>query len=222
MSTQTKKQHIIILPAELWNITILPAALWIKKVKLLSSVQLFVTPWTTRLPGRLLLASQAALSMEFSRQNYWSGLPFPSPVDLPEPGIKLGSPALQADTYCLSHQRSPIMLWIILFTIILFTLIPRTMKITFTLFLLVSMYTRLPQLYFIQMHYIVSSLLDLLFCEIPLYILYFFLKFTFILYYEMLYSILISIYHSLNLCLCILFSCILPLALWAIGLLFTI
>ena len=41
---------------------------------------------------------QAPQSMEFSRQEYWSGLPFPSPGDLPNPGIKPGSPALQADT----------------------------------------------------------------------------------------------------------------------------
>ena len=60
------------------------------KVKSLSRVQLFVTPWT--------LAYQASLSMGFSRQEYWSGVPFPSPGDLPNPGIKPGSPALQADT----------------------------------------------------------------------------------------------------------------------------
>ena len=48
-----------------------------------------VTPWT--------LACQAPLPMGFSRQEYWSGLPFPSPGDLPDPGIKPGSPALQAD-----------------------------------------------------------------------------------------------------------------------------
>ena len=45
------------------------------------------------------VAYQAPLSMEFSRQEYWSGLPGPSPEgDLPDPGIKLGSPALQADS----------------------------------------------------------------------------------------------------------------------------
>ena len=60
------------------------------KVKSLSCVQLFVTPWT--------VANQASLSMGFSRQEYWSGLPFPSPGDLPNPGIKPRSPALQADT----------------------------------------------------------------------------------------------------------------------------
>ena len=61
-----------------------------KKVKSFSCVWLFVTPWT--------VAYQAPLSMEFSRQEYWSGLPFPSPGDLPNPGIEPGSPALQADT----------------------------------------------------------------------------------------------------------------------------
>ena len=40
---------------------------------------------------------QPVLPMEFSRQEYWSGLPFPSPGDLPNPGIEPGSPALQAD-----------------------------------------------------------------------------------------------------------------------------
>ena len=56
---------------------------------MLSHVQLFLTPWTT--------AQQALLSMEFSRQEYWSGLPFPAPGDLPDPVIKptfLASPAL--------------------------------------------------------------------------------------------------------------------------------
>ena len=55
----------------------------------LSCVQLFATPWT--------VAHQAPLSMEFSRLLYWSGLPFPPPEYLPDPGIKPGSPALQAD-----------------------------------------------------------------------------------------------------------------------------
>ena len=59
------------------------------KVKSLSSVRPFVTPWT--------VAYQTPQSMEFSRQEYWSGLPFPSPGDLPDPGIKPVSPALQAD-----------------------------------------------------------------------------------------------------------------------------
>ena len=58
------------------------------KVKSLSPVQLFVTPWT--------VAYQSPPSMEFSGQEYWSGLPFPSPDDLPHPGIKAGYPVLQA------------------------------------------------------------------------------------------------------------------------------
>ena len=47
------------------------------------------------------------LSMEFSRQEYWSGLPFPSPGDVPDPGIEPGFPALQEILYCLSHQGRP-------------------------------------------------------------------------------------------------------------------
>ena len=58
-------------------------------VKLLSRVRLFATPWT--------VAHQAPLSMEFFRQEYWSGLPFPSLRDLPDPGIEPGSPTLWAD-----------------------------------------------------------------------------------------------------------------------------
>ena len=60
------------------------------KVKLLNHVRLFATPWT--------VAHQAPQSMEFSRHQYWSELPFPSPGDLPDPGIEPGSPTLQADT----------------------------------------------------------------------------------------------------------------------------
>ena len=52
------------------------------KVKSLSHIQLFATPWT--------VAYQAPPSMGFSRQEYWSGLPFPSPGDLPDPGIEPG------------------------------------------------------------------------------------------------------------------------------------
>ena len=58
-------------------------------VESLSRVQLFVSPWT--------VAHQAPLSMGFSRQEYWSGLPGPPPGDLPNPGIDPRSPALQAD-----------------------------------------------------------------------------------------------------------------------------
>ena len=60
-----------------------------KKVKSLSLVRFFVTPWTA--------AYQAPPSMGFSRQAYWSGLPFPSPGDLPDPGTEPRSPTLQAD-----------------------------------------------------------------------------------------------------------------------------
>ena len=53
------------------------------------------------------VARQAPLSMEFSRQEYWSGLPCPSPVTLPNPGIEPRSPALQTDSLPLSRQGSP-------------------------------------------------------------------------------------------------------------------
>ena len=69
---------------------------------MLGRVRIFETPWT--------VAHQAPLSMKSSRQEYQSGLPFPPPVDLPNPGIKPSSPAspaLQADSLPLSHQRSP-------------------------------------------------------------------------------------------------------------------
>ena len=59
------------------------------KVKSLSCVRLFATPWT--------VAYQAPPSMGFSRQECWSGLPFPSLGDLPDPGIEPGSPALRGD-----------------------------------------------------------------------------------------------------------------------------
>ena len=61
-----------------------------KSEKSLSRVQIFATPWT--------VAHQAPPPMEFSRQEYWSGLPFPSPGDLPDLGIEPRSPTLQADT----------------------------------------------------------------------------------------------------------------------------
>ena len=57
-------------------------------------------PWT--------VAYQAPLSMEFSRQDYWSGLPFLSPGDLPNPGNELGSPASQADSLPSEPPRKPI------------------------------------------------------------------------------------------------------------------
>ena len=69
------------------------------KVKSLSRVGLFVTPWT--------VAHQAPPSMGFSRQEYWSGLPFPSPGDLPDPGIEPRSRALQADSLPVESPGKP-------------------------------------------------------------------------------------------------------------------
>ena len=60
------------------------------KVKSLSCVRLFATLWT--------VAHQASQSVGFSRQEYWNGLPFPSPGNLPDPGIEPRSPALQANS----------------------------------------------------------------------------------------------------------------------------
>ena len=65
----------------------------------LSHVQLTETPWT--------VARQAPLSMGFSKQEYWSGLPFPSPGDLPNPGIKPRSPAWKADSLPSEPPGSP-------------------------------------------------------------------------------------------------------------------
>ena len=72
---------------------------WASETQLLlfSHVRLFVTPWTV---------AHQALSMGFPRQEYWSGLPCPSPRDLPHQGIKPVSPALQAGSLPLSHLGS--------------------------------------------------------------------------------------------------------------------
>ena len=67
------------------------------KLKSLSCVLLFATPWT--------VAYEIPPSMEFSRQEYWSGLPFPSPGSLPHPGIEPGSPILQADAFTIWATR---------------------------------------------------------------------------------------------------------------------
>ena len=69
------------------------------KVKSLSHVQLFATPWT--------VAHQAPPSKGFSRQEYWSGSPFPSPGDLPDPGIEPKSPTLQADALTSEPPGKP-------------------------------------------------------------------------------------------------------------------
>ena len=70
------------------------------KVKSLSHVGLYATPWT--------VAYQAPRPMGFSRQEYWSGLPFPSPGDCPDPGIKPGSPTLEADALTSEPPGKPI------------------------------------------------------------------------------------------------------------------
>ena len=71
-----------------------------------SRVWLFATPWT--------IAPEAPLSMGFSRQDYWSGLAFPTPGDLPNPGIQPESPVsptLQVHSLPLSHQGKPQHMW---------------------------------------------------------------------------------------------------------------
>ena len=68
----------------------------------LSRVQLFVTPWA--------VAHQAPLSMDFYRQEYWSGYPFPSPGDLPNPGIEPRSPALLVDFLLSDPTGKPVCL----------------------------------------------------------------------------------------------------------------
>ena len=70
-------------------------------MKLLSGVQLFETPWTVAYP--------APPSMDFSRQDYWIGLPFPSPGDLPDSGIKPRSPTLQAEAFPSEPPGKPVL-----------------------------------------------------------------------------------------------------------------
>ena len=65
-----------------------------------SRVRLFATLWT--------VAHQASLSMGFSRQEYWSGLPFPPPGDLPDPGIEPRSPTLQAEALLSEPPGKPL------------------------------------------------------------------------------------------------------------------
>ena len=67
--------------------------------ELLSHVQLFSIPWTA--------AYQAPPSVEFFRQEYWSGLPFPSPGDLPDLGFEARSPALQTDALSSEPPGKP-------------------------------------------------------------------------------------------------------------------
>ena len=86
---------------------------WMNEWNSLSCVRLFATPW--------IIARQVSLSLEFSWQEYWSGLPFPSPGDLPNPGIEPRSPVLQVDSLltelwgkpqkCILYQFSPFSVW---------------------------------------------------------------------------------------------------------------
>ena len=62
-------------------------------------IQLFATPWA--------VSCQASLSMEFSRQEYWNGFPFPSPGDLPDPGTEPRFPAWQADSFPFEPPGKP-------------------------------------------------------------------------------------------------------------------
>ena len=81
----------------------LPTEVKWSEVKLLSRVRLFATLWT--------VSHQVPPSMGFSRQEYWSGLPFPSPGDLPDPEIKPQSPTLEADTLTSESPGKPLTNW---------------------------------------------------------------------------------------------------------------
>ena len=85
-------------PASLLRVKTIPLYI---AVELLSLVQLFVTPWT--------VVCQAPLSMGFSRQEYWSGLPFPTTRDLPSPGLDLHLLHRQADSLPLVPELTLIM-----------------------------------------------------------------------------------------------------------------
>ena len=87
----------MLLPLTLLSASLPSGCSW---VWLLIRVWLFVTPWT--------VARQARLSMEFSRQEYWSGLPFPAPGDLPDPGTEPRSPALLVDSLPTEPPGKPI------------------------------------------------------------------------------------------------------------------
>ena len=74
-------------------------------VCVLNPFQLLATLWT--------ITCQAPLSLGFSRQEYWSGLPFPLPEDIPDPGVELVSPELQANSILLNHAESLFLLYYI-------------------------------------------------------------------------------------------------------------
>ena len=83
-----------------WDLESDPLLGGISEVKSLSHVQLFATLWT--------VVHQAPSTMGFSRQEYWSGLPFPMSGDLPNPGIEPRSPTLQADTLTSEPPGKPL------------------------------------------------------------------------------------------------------------------
>ena len=83
-----------------------------------SCVWLFVTPWT--------VDSQAPLSIGFSRQEYWNGLPFPSPGDLPKPGIELESSELQADYLPVESQNPSTKIMIIIMALKIWAIIKQS------------------------------------------------------------------------------------------------
>ena len=89
------------------NFQRLSSIFWCRCAQLLSHAQLFETPWT--------VALQAPLSMEFCRQEYWSGFPFPTPQDLPFPGIEpgcLGSSALEGGFFTSAPSGKHIKYWL--------------------------------------------------------------------------------------------------------------
>ena len=110
-------------------------------MKSLSRVRLFATPWT--------VAYQAPHSMGFSRQEYWSGLPFPSPGDFPDPGIEPGSPAFQADALASEPPRKPlacvVFIWILKFVAqCLLSVWEKSWSLSFQILLLLHSLSRPP------------------------------------------------------------------------------
>ena len=93
----------------LFHYTVSSSIFILLKVFSHSVVSDFVTPWT--------VACQAPLFMEFSRQEYWSGQPFPSPGDRPDSGIKPGPPALQADSLPSEPPGKPLLFILFIQTI---------------------------------------------------------------------------------------------------------
>ena len=104
--------------------TCFPRLLCVVKVKVTQSCLTLATLWT--------VARQAALSMGFSRQEYWSGMPLPPSGDLPNPGIKARSPALQVNSLLSKPPRNPSsqinfeLLWITFILPLFLSLVPKS------------------------------------------------------------------------------------------------